>query len=833
MNSRISHALTKLFERHRIVFWYDVKKELRSNFESLLIDGVEKICIENNEYSIKHRILRAEPDQKFLIYRDGPQPDDIDNWLLDVQLAHGVFRTDQVGLLLSELALGPEFSELVQEHIEFFNTSKRKDTLKQQLKPEDTPGQIRLKMLAVCSFCDPRMDTIVEELLAELAAGRDEKIQLISRCKLDRFLYEQMLRCYGYNSDLPGIRDFAIELFKSCYAMATGGNVRLSTDALVLLKRWKDSRQFEESFEKLSSEYAEYLGIEADLDKRELRVLIDLDYFRIIDNKIISNLVSGVTKRTLSSGDVALWVRQRRQTHWYREYRHLYEAIDFAAQCIRAIDEANLDLESLADGIQRYCTTWYRIDQLYRKFVYHVRMSGSSLLLSTLADQIENLYSNTYLLKVNNRWQSYVDSTDKWDAPPKHLQKHFFTRWVQPFLDKDNKVYVIISDALRYEIGDELIGLIRQEDRYDAKLEPALAMLPSYTQLGMAALLPNKIIEIADNDTGTILVDGLSSQGTVNRNKILTLGIQKKNGTCIKAEDVMAMNRDDSRALVRENDVVFVYHNRIDSIGDKRESEERVFEAVEETLQDLLKLIKKLTAANASNLLVVSDHGFIYQNRPIDESDFTTNGADGDEVLYRDRRFILGKGLKETPGLRKFTSTELSLSGAVEVQIPKSIHRLRLKGSGSRYVHGGASLQEVIIPVIEINKKRQSDLTFVEVDILRSSSSVITAGQLTAIFYQVQPVTDKMQQRNLLAGIYSLTGEMISDKQNLTFDLVAENPRERELQVRFVLSRKADDVNGQEVVLRLDEKVSGTTHFKEYKTARYQMRRSFISDFDL
>jgi hypothetical protein len=46
----------------------------------------------------------------------------------------------------------------------------------------------------------------------------------------------------------------------------------------------------------------------------------------------------------------------------------------------------------------------------------------------------------------------------------------------------------------------------------------------------------------------------------------------------------------------------------------------------------------------------------------------------------------------------------------VEVQIPKSINRLRLKGSGSRFVHGGASLQEVVIPVLKINKKRQSDV---------------------------------------------------------------------------------------------------------------------------
>ena len=356
-------------------------------------------------------------------------------------------------------------------------------------------------------------------------------------------------------------------------------------------------------------------------------------------------------------------------------------------------------------------------------------------------------------------------------------------------------------------------------------------MLPSYTQLGMAALLPNKELAIADNETGTVLVDGQSSQGTANRIKILGQAISQRATAC-KADELMAMKGDDCRALVRDHDVIYVYHNRIDATGDKRESEERVFEAVEETLQELIRLIKKLTGANANNLLVTSDHGFIYQNRAIDESDFSGVDAEGDQILFRDRRFVLGKGLAETSSLHKFTSDQLGLSGEVEVQIPKSINRLRLKGSGSRFVHGGASLQEVVIPVLKINKKRQSDVTAVEVDILRGASSVITSGQLAVTMYQAGPVTDKIQPRVLRAGIYTEAGELISDSHDLTFDLSSDNPRERELQVRFVLTRKADEANGQEVILRLEEKHAGTSHYKEYKSLRYLMRRSFTSDFD-
>ena len=831
MNDRIAQALTKLFDRHRIVFWYDAKQELRDDFEAIQLPGVKKLTLANNEYGIKYKLLREQPEQKFLLYREGPQPADLENWLLDVQLAHGEFRTDQVAIWLSELELGLEFTDVVQAHAEFFQAIKRKDALKKLLKADDTAGQIRLKMLAVCTGSEPRMDAVVENLLQELADGRDEKIKLVGRCSLDGFLWDQMTRCYGYKSDEPGIRDFAIELFKSCYAMGTDGQVKLTGDALVFLKRWKDSRQFEGGFETLSGECAEVLGIEQDLAKRDFRELIELDYFRLIDQKIISDLVRAVSARTASSGDVAIWVRQRRQGHWYREYRHLYEAVDYAAQFTHALGEAKLAMDSLAEGVQRYSRFWYQLDQLYRKFTCHVRMSGQASLMGDLTEQIENLYSNNYLLKLGDRFQTFVDSASKWEAFPVRKQKEFFEHWVRPFLRKDNKVCVIISDAMRYEIGDELLSLIRQEDRYSAELEPALSMLPSYTQLGMAALLPNKALAIADNQTGTVLVDGQSSQGTANRIKILGQAISQRATAC-KADELMAMKGDDCRALVRDHDVIYVYHNRIDATGDKRESEERVFEAVEDTLQELIRLIKKLTGANANNLLVTSDHGFIYQNRAIDESDFSGVDAEGDQILFRDRRFVLGKGLAEASSLHKFTPEQLGLAGEVGVQIPKSINRLRLKGSGSRFVHGGASLQEVVIPVLKINKKRQSDVTAVEVDILRGASSVITSGQLAVTLYQAGKVTDKIQPRVLRAGIYTEAGDLISDSHDLTFDLSSDNPRERELQVRFVLTRKADEANGQEVIIRLEEKHSGTSHYKEYKSLRYLMRRSFTSDFD-
>ena len=827
--SDIAKALKKLFkDKHRIVFWYDTKQELSSEYEALELPGVEKLELLNNEFALKHRILREQPDQQFLLYHKGPQPADLDNWLLDVQLAHGEFRTDQVGLWMADLDFGLEFAEVVQSHAEFYTDDKRREALKRSHKPDDTQGIIRLKMLAICTDADPRLDSILEHLLAELAENQTDNIKLISRCNLAEFLWQQMERTYGYKSDSPGIEDFVIELFKSCYAMETNGTVKLTSDALVFLKRWKDSRHFEQAFEILSERCADALRIEQDLEKRTLQELVALDYFELVDKKIMSDLVRAIAAKTISSGNVTLYIRQRRQGHWFKEFEDLYEAIDYAAQFIFALDEVSLSMESMTNGIKQYCQSWFRIDQLYRKFTFHVRQSANPPLMEALTEKIENLYSNNYLLKVNDRWQTLVDAMDKWEVPLIPLQRTFFHRYVQPFLDKGKKVCVIISDAMRYEVGEELTTLIRQEDRYDAEIEAVLSMLPSYTQLGMAALLPNQELAITDSKDAAVNVDGVSSKGTENRKKILN---KAQKATAILAKELMKMNRNDYRELFREHAVVYVYHNHIDHTG-KRDSAERVFAAAEETLTELIAAIKKLTNANASNIIVTADHGFIYQDRPIPESDFASCEADGDHIFYRDRRFVLGRGLKDAVGLRKFSSANLGLVGDIEVQMPKSINRLRLQGSGSRFVHGGASLQEVVIPVVKINKKRHSDVSIVEVDILRGASSTITAGQLAVKFYQAEPSTDKVQPRILRAGIYTQSDQLISDVHDLTFDLTSENPRERELPIRFLLTSRADETNGQEVILRLDEKLAGTSHYREYKSMRYLMRRSFTSDFD-
>ena len=601
--NRIKQALAQLFERHRIVFWYDEKQELRDAFDNLVMDDVEKVEIDNNEFTVKYRILREEPRQSFLVYREGKEPEYLDNWLLDIQLDNTVFRTDQSAIWLSELDLPQEYSELVTKHEGFFEAGRapkqaeiRKQKLKALLESDDLKSQIRLKMLAVCAGgsqkADVRIDVICERLLKELVQTNQPRFDLIKHCTLEGFLWEQITRHYGYGVENPSIKDFSIELFKSCYALSIANpkaqdTASLNNDALVLFKRWKDSRIHKAVFERLSNQYELLLDIEGDLNYRDLKDVIDLDYYSLIDKKVLFDLVKAVEQRTLPEREITLYCRQRRQSHWYEHFEHLYCAIDVASQFLTRLDTVQLNMTSSSGAVHGYVRHWYKLDQLYRKFIYALKASGEMTLFSSLVETIENLYTNRYLSPLATQWQAQVDAMDQWSVPDVVPQRRFYRRWVKPYTDRGNKICVIISDAFRYEAGEEMVSRIRQEDKYQANLDHMLSSLPSYTQLGMVSLLPGVEGQLSISDTsGSVDVAGQSSQGTDNRDKLLKRALGKS-ACAVQAKSVMDMTQTEGRELFKTHDVIYVYHNRIDHAGDKMQSEGEAFDAAEKTFDEL------------------------------------------------------------------------------------------------------------------------------------------------------------------------------------------------------------------------------------------------------
>lgn len=827
---QIENALMGLFNKYRIVFWYDTKKEFRQTFNEIYLPAVEKLEIANNQFGIKYKLLREKPGQKFLLYHEGTQPNDGNNWLLDIQLAETVFNADQTSLWLTELRLDPSFLSLIATHYKFFENEPYRFLLKSSLTNSDTKPIILQKMMAILAQCDPDLDEVSYRLLAGLAQNSQILFELIKSCGLEDFLWNEAQRKYGYKSEVKSLEDFALKLFEEGILVGLGDKPKMTNDAYIMLKRWKDNVTTQQDFEILSEKYADLLNIDEKIKNHDLHIFLNTDIFRKYDGKIIRDLAQGLVQKSILPASCRDIINRRRTSHWFAKYEPFYAILENTAWFLESLQNSQLSINNFQDGIQKYSATWYKVDQYYRKVMFHARKAGAHPVIEELVNLVENLYSNQFLTSVNNLWQEQVDRIDVWDSSPIPLQSLFYERYLKPFLDDGKKIYVVISDALRYEIGEELASAINHEDRYDASVEVSCAMLPSYTQLGMAALLPHQSLALGGDSSGMVFVDQQNSSGTANREKILQK--YQNEATTIQAEDFLSLSADDTRNLVKQNRVVYVYHNRIDATGDKKDTEERVFEAAEETIKELVQIIKKLNAGNATNMIITADHGFIYQNSAVDESDFSTIQPKGEEILYLNRRFVIGKGLAASDGLRKFTTQELGLTGEVEVQIPKTTSRLRLSGSGSRYIHGGATLQEVVIPVILVNKKRERNLANVEVNVIQNATKIITTSQFSVTLYQVEPINDKLQPRQIRVAVYDRENHCISDQQEILFDSISENSRDREHKIRVLLTRDADRVENQDVFLKLEEKIPNTEHYRDYQKVTYTIRRTFTPDFD-
>lgn len=833
INNKLKESLEKIFQQYRLVFWYDANTEFNDLFNSTQIAGVVNLTLDNNEFSVKHRLLVEEPSTKFLIYQAKAKPEDNENWLLDLLLSNYEFQTEASSLYLQDLDLSIEYKNLVQSHEHFFANQTRIEQLKPILEKDDTESKIRLKMLSVICNCDPEWDKVLYSLFTEAIKSKNDKYKSIDKFSLSTFLWEVIERKYNYKSTTPTVKDFILQLFKDNFDRSIDGAFTLNKDAFLFVNTWKENKKSADTFEEWSKLLEVELNIQHQINSIEPEALLDSDTYSIFDKKIIASLKDQILNKTISNHVVQDWINKRRVKFFFDDYANLYNALGYAANFLDELNKSDLNVLSPIDGFEKYHKQWFILDRLYRKYICSSEQAEHQNILKELTSHIEKAYGNSFLLKLGDNWQLTVDEMNSWQIDKIQLQKKFYNNWVKPYVNKDsgakeNRIFVIISDALRYESATELKEIIVAEDRYTAVLSACLGSIPSYTQLGMASLLPNKTLTIEEG-SDIVYVDGQSSQGLANRTKIL----QKEypGSIAISAEDFLKMKATtEGRDYIKPYNVIYIYSNHIDKIGDDKTSESKVFEATETEFDNIIKLIKHISNMNGNNMIVTSDHGYLYQHNRLDESDFTDFTPTGN-VYKTNRRFVIGKELNNDLAVKKWNKSTFGLVDDTEIQIPKSINRIRVQGAGSRFVHGGASLQEIIIPIIEINKARKSDIEQVEVDII-SSGSNITSNTTPVNFYQKQPLSDKIHQRQIRASFHSADDILISDVKTILFNSSDDDAGAREQRQVFHFTSTASKHNGQDVILKLEEQISGTNQYKTYKTITYRMLIAFTSEFD-
>ena len=520
--SAVRPHLERRFETHRVVFWHDPEGEYAADLDTLGLEGVQTVRVANDEYAIKNRLLHLEPEAKFLVYRSGAVPTGVGNWLLDLELAYGVFTADRTSLVQQELGLTANgIGEVVQAHEKFFRAigacrasrhCSTPTTMPTSYAPRcarcwsDSESTVCWRSPAPCSSRTPTGPT----------RSTAPSPTMASKSSTGRALVDLWL-----TSPSPGIDDFVLWMFRQAIAgfksERPGGLRNIQLDFASL----RNDRHSQEALTTLAKRAAGDLDYASTIEDASFRDLLGNDLFEEVDRKIISDLARAVAERAVTAREVTEVIRSRQSSIWIDGYRKLYAAIGSASDLLTALSALNLSMQSFDEGLDRYRHDWFRIDQLYRQFIYAARTAEFTGPLEALRAQVEKFYANKFLYDLGNAWQQQVDGVDRWrsamlpsaDIVLRRPRSADHPRW-------SAQGGRIISDALRYEVADELGSRIRQEDRFDATLDAMLGVLPSYTQLGMAALLPHTTIGHS-KDGDPVVVDGQRSDGTVNRSKIL------------------------------------------------------------------------------------------------------------------------------------------------------------------------------------------------------------------------------------------------------------------------------------------------------------------------
>ena len=813
-NDQITHAIDDLFrradsvqKRRQLVFWYDPKRDFEEVFEHLPLGGVTKLRLDDTPFRVKYRLLVEEPDTSFLLYAPFEPPAPGDNWLLDLQRQAEVFAADRAVVLHRQYGLLERgLQDYLRDHLRFFDSRKRADAL-DAVGLDFESNEMDLRLAMMCALAGLKMADagvlLRTLLLGGLTEADNELWQSLTKYFAAAEVWAVAEHALGFCAERPSLRELFIrvavthlsqDLTEVLPENLLPKVIRPTTRAYVFADAWLRHRDAAAGWDSLTGEVAADLGVPALAASLPPEAYQDVETFEVFDPALIRAAAAHLVAPQPDLERVAAWLSARKPLHWHGAYEAHYAALEAAVRLLRqlgTLDRRTAPPEAL---FAAYAEAGFGVDQAYRHYVAASDRADGEL-LGALTETLERHYLTDYLHPQGETWsQALTALGGVWRLDGFAPQQAFFDRFVRPVLERNDreKVYVIVADALRYEVADELRSSLVSDLRGEAALSPLFGVLPSVTKFGMAALLPGEDLSVAE---GQVLRGGLPTAGAGQRQTVLAAtGVS---ATVLNAQDLLAMSKEDGRAAVQPHRLVYIYQRIIDGTGEKPATEHLVFDACRRTVEELNTLVRKIAnGLNGTHILVTADHGFLYQRQDISEAE-KTRQPKGD-VLDSGRRHVLGRGLRETDGSLVFESLGLNDPG-LQVAVPKGTLRYALQGAGAQYVHGGSSLQEVCVPVLAYKHTRsvkggEGPSRKVGVSVSATTRKV-TNNHFTVRLVQTDPVGERVLARQVTVLFTDEGGAAVTNAYPLNLDSSAPQATDREYIARLTVAIANPDRN--------------------------------------
>ncbi|MCF8075505.1 MAG: PglZ domain-containing protein [Desulfotignum sp.] len=375
----------------------------------------------------------------------------------------------------------------------------------------------------------------------------------------------------------------------------------------------------------------------------------------------------------------------------------LHSALALMAACQdndRVLGDRSLTMDSLIDF---YVTQLREVDRRHREFEQSVgdyAWQDPTGIMTPVQEMVRKQYG-TLIEKVQFVFTRHFQEKG-WPVSGRLCNADLFDKLIAPKLAlSGNKVALILVDALRYELGEALEKQLSEEAK--TQITPALVQLPSTTPVGMASLLPGAStgFHLVKQDTGLVpYIHDLPAGSVAQRMEI----IRKKYGNRFQEGRLEDFVRNRFKVSA-DTDLLVLRSVEIDSHFE-RHPDTAPAEIIN-ALKRIRVAVYKLKTAGYNEAVIATDHGF-FMNAHAGPGD-TCNRLSGNWLTIHDRSLI-GDG--QTDARHYCISTQKAGIPCDEKCFagPLSLAAYR---SGMLYYHGGCSLQECVVPVIQLQITHQ------------------------------------------------------------------------------------------------------------------------------
>lgn len=799
----------------KLVFWYDDHGEFAEEIDTLVLHGakIHKLTGGNVIYT-KYLLEHEDTENSYLVYAPFPKPADVDNHLADIVYYSKQFFADRVSLLCADLGIPEKYKEQLGRYPKFWKSNERVQKFGALGIEDYRPDSIDIGLLAVITGVrTPNFEEVLKTLIVGDDYQNSKYLTAMEKVDLLPVFWQLCERYYGYAEDAPTLEKLIATLLMTYTQHGCKTNLpkpyepfvsAKHNDVAVFISNLMNNMLCKERYDEIAAALAVKFKLAQYIRAEDISQYYECDGFELFDTLIIQSVAKLLveTGEPLEPGLRAIVKQRGTKSHYAQKFCGYYRVISRGDKLMAAVRQfAQEGANSAEDMITCYVKRWHHIDRYYRQFYAAFDKLEDASPLLDLRSVVENIYTNAYLAKLSIAWSERLETVENYGELAGLKQYQFYRSVAAPASKKECTV-VIISDAFRFECGSELCRRFVAKAGATAELGYLLSTLPSYTRLGMAALLPHQSISYSDSFED-VLVDGVKCRSTDDRAAILNA--THSTATVLTFSEIMPMKREAVRNAFAGKDLVYIYHDQIDARGDHSATENEVFTAADEAIAEIMALVQKLTVDRSiGSYLITADHGFLYKRDKLEESD-KVNLKKLDEKLLN-KRYILTRGDRpEMEGTLTYSMGYLDQSlDDCNVTVPRGVDIFKTSGGGQNYVHGGLSLQEIVVPLLRVKTERaKKEVAAVKV-VLTSLTRKITNLITYLDFIQTENISDLLTPARLSAYFETETGERISGEQLILADKKNVPPEKRQYHEKFTFKNRKYTKNEKYFLVLMD-----------------------------